>query len=81
MSEVLEQLQAVQRESQDLERRRAKREADRDVAKARLEENLVKLKDEFGVESLTDARSLLAEMDLQVKQGIGALRERLKEIR
>lgn len=76
---VLDDLQRVRAEQVELERRRAKREADRDAAKARLRENTKKLKAEFGVTSLEAGRAKLDVMEAAVREDMQALREKIRE--
>lgn len=79
MPDVLADIEELRRAAQATERARAKREADRDLAKDRLREAARLLKAEFGVASLDEARALEATMQGELEAGIAELRDKMRE--
>lgn len=74
-----ETLQQIRQSTADLERRRAKREADFDNADARLKDAVKKLKEEFGVSSLEEAREELGKMQASLDESASEALRLLQE--
>lgn len=75
---TLEDLQRLKQDIADAERRRAKRDADIDALEAKLRENLRELK-KYGVESVTEGRAMLVELEKTLQEDIEKLRTALRE--
>lgn len=73
-------MESLRRRSQELERRKAKREGDRDHAEARLRESLRELKEEFGVGSVAEARQLVSDMESELAVMLRELDTKLREV-
>lgn len=76
---LLQDLEAIRHQQRDLERERARREAEIEAAEQRLRENLAALKDEFGVETLEAARELATDLEKEAREAVEAVRAKLEE--
>lgn len=77
---VLEDVQALRTKVQGVDRLRAKRQADREVAETRLQEALDALSAEFGVSSVEEAEAKLLEVSGALQSQVAALEADLAEI-
>lgn len=79
MTDVLDSLQVLHAKQADFERKRARREADFDIMKARIADNMLVLKNEFGVDSVDEAASLLDRLKEELELDVQQLKKLLEE--
>lgn len=77
---VVEDLQGLKAQKEDLERRRARREADLELARSRRDEALSTLQEQFGVASVDEARALAQERHAEVQSEIETIAKALEEV-
>lgn len=79
MTDTLDALQEIKRTVADKERAKAKREADIDHLKARIRQDVERMKNEFGVASVEEARTKLADMERELDAEVQRARQLLEE--
>jgi len=77
---LVEDLQSVKEQSAALERRRARREADLELARGRRDEALNTLQTDYGVDDVPAAKELLRTLAEEVSGEIAAAKAALKEV-
>jgi hypothetical protein len=77
---VIEDLQAIRAKEAELQRERAKREADLDVAKRHREEAFRVLQEEFEVSTIEEAEAELERRGKQFEAEVRSVVERLREV-
>lgn len=77
---LMEQVQGIRGRVQSVDRERAKRQADREVAEEHHREALEALQEEFGVSTVAEAEEKHTEVLTAVQSRIGALNELLAEV-
>jgi len=75
--DVETRLRQLTERAQELERKRAKKEADLDHARSQMTEIVKRLKGEFSVESLEEAKVLLTNLETHLDESLNELSEAL----
>jgi hypothetical protein len=79
MSELLTDLQKVKNAAADLTRRRAKQEADIENFETKLKADLKRLKEEYGVKTIAEAKEKLEQLEGDLRKDIDVLQAALEE--
>jgi hypothetical protein len=77
---LVEDLQRIKDESAALERRRARREADIEMARSRRDEAMEELRSEYGVDDVPAAKDLLKALAAETAREIAAAEAALREV-
>lgn len=77
---LVEDLQALKDQAAALERRRARREADMEMARRRRDEALEALRSQYGVDDLDGAMELLRELAEEVSNEMAVTQAALEEV-
>jgi hypothetical protein len=77
---LVEELSAVKDQVTALERRRARREADMEMARSRRDEAMAALQTQYGVDDLDGAKALLRELAEEVQNEIAVAQAALEEV-
>ena len=77
---LVEDLQQVKEQATALERRRARREADMEMARRRRDEALEALQTQYGVDDLDGAMALLRDLAEEVSNEMAVAQAALEEV-